>query len=522
MDSGTSASTPHPQSPSAGQSAPGAPSYWLTRFVLLRLLGAVYAVAFLAAALQLRALIGSDGLLPVGDFLERVRTALGSSEAGFRRLPSIFWFSHADGFLVGSAWAGFLLACVVAAGWANSILLAVLWVLYLSIVHVGQDWYGYGWEFQLLETGFLAIFLCPPLDARPFPGREPPRVVIRLFQWLIFRIMLGAGLIKLRGDPAWRDLTALFYHFETQPLPNPISRALHFLPRGLLKGGVVFNHVAELVAPWFVFGPRRARHIAAAVIISFQGVLILSGNLSFLNWLTIVPALACIDDSVWSRLLPRALGRVAERARDSARPSMGMRNAAWGLAAVVAALSIQPTMNLLSPDQRMNASFDPLELVNTYGAFGSVGRERMNVVFEGTEAHSPDAGAVWTPYLYKALPVDLDRRPPQVAPYQPRLDWQMWFAAMSSAQQYPWTVHLVWKLLHNDPGAVGLFASNPFPQRPPRFIRAVLYNYSFAEAGNSKGAWWKRDPVRIWLPPLSIQDPQLTQFLDAYGWHDGR
>ena len=274
---------------------------------------------------------------------------------------------------------------MVAAGYANALLLAVLWGLYMSFVHLGQDWYGYGWEVQLLETGFLAIFLCHLLDARPFPRREPPLPILWLFRWLIFRMMLGAGLIKLRGDPAWRDFTALYYHFETQPLPNPLSRWLHFLPKLALRGGVGFNHLAELVAPWLVFWPRFARHTGGAIIVLFQVVLILSGNLSFLNWLTIVPALACFDDGFWSKILPRSLVRRAELAAASAVPSRPMRMTAWVVTCLVAVLSVQPVANMLSPHQIMNTSFDPLDLVNTYGAFGTVGRERYNVIFEGTK-----------------------------------------------------------------------------------------------------------------------------------------
>ena len=285
---------------------PGRSTYWLTRFLILRLLGAIYAVAFLAAINQIVPLIGADGLLPVGIFLKRVGEALGSSGAGFLRLPSLFWFGHSDTALLTAAWIGFVLSCVVLAGFANAPLLAILWFLYMSFVHAGQDWYGYGWEIQLLETGFLAIFLCPLLDPRPFPRQPPPTPVNGLFRWLIFRIMLGAGLIKIRGDEVWRNGTALYYHFETQPLPGPLSRWFHFLPRILLKFGVWYNFLAELIAPWFVFWPRIARHIAGIVIVLLQIILILSGNLSFLNWLTIVPALACFDDGFWSKCLPRS------------------------------------------------------------------------------------------------------------------------------------------------------------------------------------------------------------------------
>lgn len=507
-----------PTADSAAPPAMSASSYWLTRFVILRLLGGVYAVAFLAAAWQIVPLIGSHGLLPLDLFLHRVNEDLGSPVLGFARLPSLFWLNHSDFFLQATAWAGFGLSCVALAGYANAIMMAVLWVLYMSFVHLGQDWYGYGWEIQLLETGFLAIFLCPLLEGRPFPKRPPPVAVIWLFRWLIVRIMLGAGLIKLRGDPCWRDLTALYYHFETQPIPNPLSRSFHFLPHWMLRAGVIFNFVTDLAAPLFVFGWPVARRIAGGLLVVFQLTLILSGNLSFLNWLTIVPALACFDDAFWMRVLPRAFSRRGENAAMGARPSAAMRRASWVLAAVVGLLSVQPVVNLISPHQIMNTSFDPLDLVNTYGAFGSVGRERLNVVFEGTDAATPDDHAVWRAYPYVALPVDLHRRPIQIAPYQPRLDWQMWFAAMGTPDEYPWTLHLIWKLLHNDPGALSLLGGNPFPQKPPHYIRAVLYHYQFARPGNARGDWWERKKVGLWLPPLSVDDRGLREFLQQAGW----
>ncbi len=500
--------------------SPGArPTYWLTRFLMLRLLGAIYAVAFLVAIHQIVPLIGENGLLPVGLFLKRVADTLGSPGAGFLRLPSIFWFVHSDAGLLTAAWIGFALSCIVIAGYANALLLGVLWFLYMSFVHVGQDWYGYGWEIQLLETGFLAIFLCPLLDMRPFPKHAPPKPIIGLFRWLIFRIMLGAGLIKIRGDEVWRNGTALYYHFETQPLPGPLSRWFHFLPHAVLKTGVWYNFLAELVAPWFVFWPRPARHIAGSVIVILQMILLLSGNLSFLNWLTLLPALACFDDGFWSKLLPRSLVRRAEAAIACAVPSRPMMTTARTIAVVIALFSIQPALNILSPRQIMNTSFDPLDLVNTYGAFGWVGRERLNVVFEGSMDEVPDEKAIWKVYPYKGLPAALDKRPPQIAPYQLRLDWQMWFAAMSTPDEYPWTYHLVWKLLHNDPGATGLFAGNPFPGRPPRWIRAVLYRYHFAQPGNPESLWWNRERVGdTWIPPLSADDPRLIEFLKEGGW----
>jgi len=509
MDSGLQEAPPIQATP---------PTYWLTRFVILRLLGVIYAVAFLVAINQVVPLIGSNGLLPLEGYLKQVSNALGSAGAGFRRLPSLFWFGHSDTALLTVAWIGFLLSCVVVAGYANALVLAVLWFFYMSFVHVGQDWYGYGWEIQLLETGFLSIFLCPLFNMRPFPRQSPPMLIIVLFRWLIFRIMLGAGLIKIRSDVVWSTGTALYYHFETQPIPGPLSRWFHFLPHTVLKIGVWFNFLAELVAPWFVFWPRLARHIAGLVIVLFQVTLILSGNLSFLNWLTIIPALACFDDGFWSRFLPRRLVRKAEFAAADAERSRSMVTTAWVVTAVIAILSIQPVINMMSPRQIMNTSFDPLDLVNTYGAFGTVGQERLNVVFEGTMNKDTSDKANWKPYIYKGLPVALDKRPPQIAPYQLRFDWQMWFAAMSSANEYPWTLNLVWKLLHNDPDAVSLFDGNPFPHKPPQYIRAVLYRYTFAKPGNTSRLWWTREQVGIWIPAMSADDTRLAEFLKSAGW----
>jgi hypothetical protein len=434
------------------------------------------------------------------------------------RLPSLFWFWHSDTALLTVSWIGFILSLILVAGYANAPMLGLLWFLYMSIVHAGQDWYGYGWEIQLTETGFLAIFLCPMVDISPFPKRPPPYIIIVLFRWLIFRIMMGSALIKLRGDPIWRSGTALYYHFETQPIPGPLSRWFHFLPKSILKLGVWFNWLAELVAPCFAFWPRLGRHIAGVIMVLLQVVLIFSGNLSFLNWLTIIPALACFDDGFWASILPRKLVDRANIATENAEESIPMLTTAWVIAAIIAMLSIQPVTNLLSPGQMMNASFDPLDLVNTYGAFGSVGKERANVVFEGTMDDTTGNRANWKPYVYKYLPTLPDKMPPQIAPYQPHLDWQMWFAAMSTPGQYPWTYNLVWKLLHNDQEALSLFTGNPFPGKPPRYVRAVLYKYQFAKPGNPQRLWWEREPLGEWIPPVSIDNAQLIKFLKYQGW----
>jgi hypothetical protein len=494
-------------------------SYWLTRFVLLRWLGLVYLIAFFAAARQLVPLVGAHGLTPGSLFIGQVRSNLGSTWAGFEALPMLFWFWDSDTALRVVPWIGVGLAVFMLAGYCNSITLAVMWVLYLSIVHIGQDWYGYGWEIQLLETGFLAIFLVPLFDPRPFPSRAPPLAVIWLFRWLIFRIMLGSALIKLRGDSCWRDLTALYYFFETQPLPNSTSRWFHFLPHPVLQAGTLLCFLAELVAPWFAFWPRPCRLTAGVIMVGFQLALISCGNLSFFNWLTIVPALACFDDHFLRWFLPPLWVERAAEAQTSSRPSLGVTITAWALVAVVALLSIQPVLNLFSPQQMMNTSFDPLHLVNTYGAFGSIGRDRPTIIFEGSNGPDPTTATDWKEYTFAAAPCALDRPPIQIAPYQPHLDWQLWFAAMATWRDYPWTLNLVWKLLHNDPDTLSLFArnGNPFPDHPPRYIRAVYYRYHFAPPNNPQHVYWTRERLGLWLPPLT-DNAELQQFLQSQGW----
>jgi hypothetical protein len=512
----------------------GGNDYRLTRFVMLRLLGFVYTIAFLVAINQLVPLMGQHGLTPASHYLEAVQRHFGSRASAALHVPTLFWFGISDHALLLLSSIGFGLSLLVLAGYANAIIMTALWALYMSIVHIGQIWYGYGWETQTLETGFLAIFLCPLLDPRPFAKAPPPLLVIWLFRWLAFRIMIGAGLIKLRGDQCWRDLTCLYYHYETQPIPNPVSRYLHFAPWWFHKLGTGWNHFVELIVPWFSFGPRRVRHVAGVLLVTFQMFLIISGNLSFLNYLTIIPCLAAFDDTFWRWILPKTFVRRCDAASsnasrppaDGSMPSYRLQTAGPRLQfaisiivmTLVAFLSIAPVTNLVSDAQMMNASFDPLDLVNTYGAFGAVGKERFEIVFEGTDDASITAETKWKEYDFKAKPGDPSRAPPFVAPYQPRVDWQIWFAAMGSPEEYPWTLHFIWRLLHNDPGTLSLIATNPFPNAPPHYIRARLYRYSFSAPGER--VWWHRDLIGEWLPALSADEDNFRQILSAMNWLD--
>lgn len=499
------------------------PTYWHTRFVFLRLLGLVYSVAFFSLYKQLLPLFGSRGLLPVSVFLRSIEAHYGSGAGAFKQLPTLFWFGSSDGTLVFAAALGAALSIALLLGVTNAVVQIVLWALYLSFIHVGQIFYGYGWESLLVETGFLSIFLCPLRSIHPYPAHSPPQApVIWLLRWLVFRLMLGAGLIKLRGDACWTDLTCLLYHYETQPNPNPLAYWLHHMPRWFHVAGVLFNHLVELIAPFFVFGPRPARHIAGVLLVAFQVFLIASGNLSFLNWLTIAICIACFDDRLLARLLPRRLRDLAARAQEAAPKTVPLarRIPIYALVAVVAILSLAPVENLLSSHQRMNSSYDPLRLVNTYGMFGGVGRRRPEVVIEGTRSETPDDSAEWVEYQLPCKPGDVRRRPCVITPYHYRLDWQVWFAAMSKVDRQPWLINLVYKLLKADPGVRSLLAVDPFGDEPPRYIRAKLYDYSFTKPGDD--AWWTRTEIDLYLRPVSLDDPSLSAYVKQRPWLDGR
>jgi hypothetical protein len=492
---------------------PRAAGSWLTRFVFLRALGFVYVVAFLVLQTQMLPLFGAQGLMPLQPLVARLR------EYGFWQLPMLFWFDPSDAALRGAAGVGLLLALLVLLGAENALIMGALWAIYLSFVHAGQTFYGYGWETLLLESGFLAIFLCPVRHVLPLRDpSQPPALVVIMLRWLLFRLMFGAGLIKLRGDECWRDLTCLVYHYETQPVPHPLSWLLHQAPVWFHELGVVFNHFVELVVPWFVFGPRRARLIAGALTIVFQASLILSGNLSFLNWLTIAVALACFDDEFFARFLPRRLVARSRRLQEAPRPNAPRFWVVAALTALVGVLSIAPVMNLLSRRQAMNTSYDPLHLVNSYGAFGSIGKQRDEVIIEGTSAVRLGPDTQWQEYEFKCKPGDVRRRPCLITPFHYRLDWQMWFAALSNFDDEPWIVHLVYKLLRNDPGALSLLEKNPFSSAPPAHIRAARYRYRFTRFGEADGAWWRRERLGEYLPPLSLKNPELIGYLREQGF----
>ncbi|MET7912321.1 lipase maturation factor family protein [Streptomyces avermitilis] len=461
-----------------------ATDYWWSRLVFQRALAVVYLVAFLGAALQFRALIGERGMLPVPRFVAQVP---------FRRAPSVFQLHYSDRFFVAWAGAGCAVSVALVAGldsrlplWGAMVLWLVPWVLYLSIVNVGQTWYGFGWESLLLEVGFLAVFL----------GNDevgPPVVVLFLLRWVLFRVEFGAGLIKMRGDACWRKLTCLYFHHETQPMPGPLSWFFHHLPRPLHRAEVAANHVTQLVVPVLLFTPQPIATAAAALMILTQLWLVLSGNFAWLNWLTIVLALSAVAFPGTPRDVPGT--------------PLWYEIVVLAVAAGLVGLSYRPARNMLSRRQVMNRSFDPLHLVNTYGAFGSVSRTRHEVVIEGTADDEPREDADWREYEFKGKPGDPRRWPRQFAPYHLRLDWMMWFAALSPAYAGSWFGGLVERLLENDRDTLRLLRRSPFPpDAPPRFVRARLYRYRYTTWHELRetGAYWKRTYVREYLPATRL------------------
>lgn len=473
----------------------------LTRLLLQRGMAAVYLVAFLTVLLQGKPLVGTRGLLPIPDFLE------GTS---FREAPSIFHWRFSDRLLDLVAWTGILVSACALLGlteagpiWLSVGAWLLLYGLYLSVANVGQDFFGFGWESMLLEAGFFTAFLGPRHTI-------PSAIPVLILRWMFFRTEMGAGLIKLRHDSCWRDLTCLYYHYETQPVPNPLSWYFHRLPKSSHRFGVLFSHFLQVVCPFGLFAPQPVASIAAGLCVTQQLWLIVSGNYSWLNWLTVVLGVAGFSDEILRRGFPHISTVALEPA------PMVFTILLWAVAALTVVLSVQPTLNLFSSQQRMNYSYNRYHLVNTYGAFGSVTRERHEVVLEGTTDSVPSPSTVWKEYEFKAKPGDVFRMPRQVAPYHLRLDWMVWFLPFT-VKVTPrgihvrghelWFLRFVQRLLAGDPGILGLMGSNPFSKQPPALIRARFYHYTYAdpETKRATGAWWERKLLGEFLPPVSLQ-----------------
>ncbi|GAA1916469.1 lipase maturation factor family protein [Microbacterium aoyamense] len=465
------------------------------RQVLQRGIAALYVVAFVSTLNQFRPLLGERGLLPAPDLLEWARPR--------KRLlnPTIFrWIRYTDRRLVALCVLGIGIAATLVAGlpqlgppWVPMLCFLALWVGYMSITSIGQTFYGFGWEMLLLEAGFLAAFLGSN-------DQPPATAVIVLFWWIVFRLEFGAGLIKIRGGREWRDLTALTYHHETQPMPGPLSRQAHLLPRWFHQGEVLGNHFAQLVVPWFLFAPvlglwvdaawpALIGTVAASIVIATQMWLVVTGNFAWLNWATIVLAFSAVS---W----PSGAG--------SDVPVYWLVITAL-VAVGYAVISWPAARNLAARRQLMNASFNRWQLANAYGAFGTVTKERIEYVVEGTQDEDPDA-ADWREYAFKGKPGDVRRIPRWFAPYHLRLDWLMWFLPLGRSLEEWFTAFLV-RLLQADASTLRLLARDPFDGERPRFVRVVSYRYRFSTRAEFRisRARWVRDRRRILVQPIALR-----------------
>jgi hypothetical protein len=444
-----------------------------------RALGLIYVIAFVSFGVQADGLVGSRGILPLSRYLASMHEAMGARAWWYA--PTIFWANSSD-LALRIAWiAGAALAVVLTLGFFRRVCLVLLLVLYLSICTAGQDFWSFQWDILLLEAGFLAIFL----DASP--------ARTWLFRWLLFRLMFMSGLVKLlSGDPAWRNLTALSDHYETQPLPTPIAWYMHQLPAWFQKASTAFVFFVELAVPFLIFAPLRLRRIAAGLLIGLQVLILLTGNYTFFNLLAIALCLFLF-------------------ANHPAQPAETPvhRGVTIALLAFVLTTSGLQFLDMLSiplpaPAAGYLAWIAPLRIINTYGLFAVMTTERPEIIVEGS-----NDGDRWLAYEFRYKPGDVKRAPPWVEPYQPRLDWQMWFAALGSPRQNVWFYHFAARLMQGSPPVLRLLAGNPFPAAPPRYIRATVYDYHFTDfaARRATGAWWRREWKATYLPPVSLRAP---------------
>jgi predicted DCC family thiol-disulfide oxidoreductase YuxK len=475
-----------------------APStYARATWLFLRLLGLVYLIAFWSLGEQVLGLVGHDGILPADAFLAEARETYGNSR--FWRLPTLAWVSASDRALQASCIGGAALASLLVIGVLPALVLPLLWLLYLSLSVVCRGFLAYQWDALLIETGFLAIFIAPLVR---FDSRrrivDPPRVAVWLMWWLLFRLMAGAGVIKLTsGDPTWRTLTALAFHFETQPIPTPVAWYAHQLPLSLLKASTFAVLAVEITVPFLILAPRRLRAFAFVPLVGLQLCIALTGNYAFFNLLTAAVCLFLLDDASlgsWGRL----------------RSEPGASRWRRWLIAAVAVVTVPVSMDAFASRLRIElpaiAVVDrvadvlrPFRSANAYGLFATMTTARPEITIEGSED-----GAAWTEYQFKYKPGNTARRPPWVAPHQPRLDWEMWFAAFSVFEDEPWLQNLHSRLLERKAHVLELFERDPFEGRTPRYVRSTLYQYRFTtvEEGRS-GAWWRRDFWASYSPPQS-------------------
>ncbi len=485
---------------------------FLTRWIFLRLLGVIYLIAFISLWTQLDGLIGSNGILPASELMESVRQRF---PGRFDLLPTLAWFDASDQFLHLLCSGGIFLSLFLIVGMLPSLTLFLLWLFYLSLTVISGVFLSFQWDILLLETGFLAIFFSPfkifPRISNELP---PSKIMLWLLRWLLFRLMFESGMVKLlSGDATWRSLTALNFHYETQPLPTWIGWYAHQMPEWFQKTSVAIMFGIELIVPFFIFGPRRLRFFACVVLTAFQVLIAATGNYCFFNLLTLLLCVLLLDDAVLEKWTPNFLKFPPPKVRPYEAPIR--KYAIIPVAIVVLFVStaqmasrILGRSDLPRPIQEVLKVVGPFRSINTYGLFAVMTTERPEIVVEGSHD-----GENWIPYEFKYKPSDLKNQPSFVAPHQPRLDWQMWFAALGRCEHNRWFVRFLQKLLEGSPEVLKLLADNPFPEGPPRYIRSTVYDYHFNDILTKKveGNWWRRELRGAYCPVLkkeSLSSPQ--------------
>jgi predicted DCC family thiol-disulfide oxidoreductase YuxK len=467
------------------------PRYERVSFWFLRLLGLIYLSAFVSFGVQAQGLIGSHGILPIQELVSALGERFGAQR--FVAMPMLFWFNASDAAVQTVCWTGAALSVLLTLNVLTRTSLCLLYVLYLSLLYAGQDFLAFQWDIFLLETGFLGLLM----SVARMPG-------IWLLRWLLFRFMFMSGVVKLAsGDPNWWGLSALSYHFFTQPLPTPLAWGAAMLPPAALRllTGALF--CVELILPFCIFCPRHLRFAAAVGIVLLQGCILLTGNYNWFNLQTVLLCLLLLDDAALRKILPRGLAgssgtRPPARARRGASWSVG----ALGLLLIAVSLVQMDARFGGNPPalaRRLDALIEPLHIVNAYGLFAVMTTQRDEIIIEGSSD-----GSHWQEYEFRYKPGDLARRPRWNIPHQPRLDWQMWFAALDDPQRLPWFHRLLQKLLENEPTVTALLAKNPFANQAPVYVRAQFYEYTFAAAG-AHGPWWQRRYLGMYFPAVHLR-----------------
>ena len=486
---------------------PGPATFHVSRLWFLRALGAIYVIAFVSLGVQVRGLVGEEGIWPAPAFLESVREARGGV-AGWS-VPTLSWLWTGDEGLRGQWILGAVLALALMRGLAPRWVLLGCWILYLSLCTVGGPFTSFQWDVLLLEAGLLAALYAPG-GLRPSISRETPTPgVVRLaLTILLFKLMFGSGLVKLLSqDPTWWDLTALTIHYETQPLPTVLGYWLHQLPEWFhrLSCGAMF--FVELVVPFFYFAPRRLRAWALGATMGLMVAIGLSGNYTFFNLLTILLCVPLFDDRQLARITPRRYRKKLARRK---APDHRRSRVVTALATVAILLSVAAFVQRVAPQKLPGIAGSALEAVaplrsfNGYGLFSIMTTDRPEITIEGSNDR-----VEWKAYAFRYKPGDLARRPPWVQPHQPRLDWQMWFAALGPHENTRWFTNLMVRLLEGSPDVLALMEENPFPDAPPKWVRARLWAYRFTtpEEKRETGYWWKREERGMFFPMASRSRP---------------